>query len=439
MNKRELIYQQFLQPFEKEGRKNIGVELEFPLLNLDKAPVCAKVTSGLMFYLCANGFKAEECDGEDLPVFVSNEQGDVLSFDNSFNNFEFSMEKSEDLYAVSKRFYDYFGMVQGYLTMNNHSLCGMGINPYKKYITKSQVDIEVYSMVREYLAGFHGGNFHEYPDFPAYLSSIQTHLDVPINELPRAFTLFARLDFVRALLFSNSLPFTQMDGFDDTICFRDYLWEKSGFGALADNVGKVNGAFKTLEDIIDSFLRKSMFYRIRGGKYDLFAPQTIGDYFENQDNFKDMETYLSFKNIEITKRGTLEVRSDCTQPVCDAFAPAAFNLGIFISLNEAEALMEGFFDAHNITKNNAILRDDVIYHNQLPSNKEAVIELLVSLVSLASNALIKRNKNEEILIKPLFQRAKTAICPALRTKHRLAQGESIEDIIKAYSTVSACD
>lgn len=435
MNTKELIYQHFLLPFEKEGRRNIGVELEFPLLNLEKAPVQSNVTSGLMQHLCKCGFKPEECDRQGLPVFISNKQGDVLSFDNSFNNFEFSMEKDENLFAVSKRFYGYYNMVQEYLKEYNHTLCGMGINPYKKYITTNYVDIDVYSMVREYLSGFNSDTFHNYPDFPAYLSSIQTHLDVKLSDLPRAYTLYARLDFVRALLFSNSLPFEDEKGFEHTICFRDYLWERSGFGALADNTGKINDRFDTLDDILESFLRKSMFNRIRNGKYEHFAPQTIKEYFEKNENEKDIETYLSFKNVEITRRGTLEVRSDCAQPVRDAFAPAAFNLGILHSMKEAETKLDEFFVTNQIHKNNATLRDDVIYHNLLPAPEKSVIQLLSDLVTIAYDALKNRNKEEEHLLESLFERAKNVSCPALVTKHRLMEGESIENIIKDYSSI----
>ncbi|UKI36009.1 MAG: hypothetical protein L6V93_18635 [Clostridiales bacterium] len=36
---------------------------------------------------------------------------------------------------------------------------------------------------------------------------MQTHLDVDLQTLPTAYTYFAKLDFVRAILFSNSPDF----------------------------------------------------------------------------------------------------------------------------------------------------------------------------------------------------------------------------------------
>ena len=322
---------------------------------------------------------------------------------------------------VSKRFYNYFVVVQEFLNSHNHMLCGLGINPYKKYITSSYVNFGVYRMIHKYLSNFSGGRWHKYPDFPAYISSIQTHLDISIDDLPRAYTLFARMDFIRAILFSNSLPFEEEKGFENTICFRDYLWENSGFGALADNVGKVNGIYNSADDIIDSILQKSMFNRIRNGKYELFKPELVKDYFENEENKNDIKTYLSFKNVEITTRGTLEMRSDCAQPIKEAFAPAAFNLGILYSLNKAEELLNTFFEEYKINKNNATLRDDVIYNNKLPAPKQAVAKLLKDLLEAAYNALSNRNKNEILLLEPLFERASNIASPALMAKNALCE------------------
>ena len=60
-------------------------------------------------------------------------------------------------------------------------------------------------MVDDFLKTY--GKDTKFPDFPAYLSSVQTHLDVDLQTLPTAYTYFAKLDFVRAILFSNSPDF----------------------------------------------------------------------------------------------------------------------------------------------------------------------------------------------------------------------------------------
>ena len=63
--------------------------------------------------------------------------------------------------------------------------------------------------------------------------------------------------------------------------------------------------------------------------------------------------------MEITRRGTLEVRSDCAQPFECEFTPPAFNTGILEMLGEANARMEKFVCNNNITLSNSKLRSIV--------------------------------------------------------------------------------
>ena len=237
MNARQLVEATFLSRFFQEDRHSMGVELEFPLLSKDGGSVHDYIITGLPAFLLENGFTVGETDIHGNGVFLVNADGDCLSFDNSYNNFEFAMAKSENLLEVSHRFYALFDLVQGYLLPKGHTLSGLGTNPHHEKAETKPVDYPIYQTLRRFLADFSGGYFHRFPDFPAWLSSIQTHLDVDATTLPKALTLFAAMDFVRGLLFSNSLPFPELATHPETLCFRDYLWEHSGFGCLADNTG----------------------------------------------------------------------------------------------------------------------------------------------------------------------------------------------------------
>ena len=291
MDTRKLIYDTFIKPFEKREYGNVGVELEFPLVNLEKAPVDEKVAKGMFDHFLQRGFKVElEENGQ--PLFITNEDGDCLSFDNSYNNFEFAMNYSDNLCAIAERFYPLLEEVQAYFKGHGHSIVGIGSNPYKKYTEKNHVNFSTYNMVDEYLEKF--GKDSPYPDFPAFLSSAQTHLDVPLCDLPKAYTLFSKLDFVRGLILSNSPDF-EREGY---ICYRDYLWEQSAFSLCPNITGKVEGEFKREDDIVDYIMKKGMFNRIRDGKYEVFAPVGIEEYFAREDaKEEDINCYLSFKNV----------------------------------------------------------------------------------------------------------------------------------------------
>ncbi|MBR5156940.1 MAG: hypothetical protein IKW59_04135 [Clostridia bacterium] len=442
MNARKIVNQTFIKPFCAKDRKNIGVELEFPLLNLKKAPVKHNVASGLLEYMIKNhSFRMAETDSQGNLTFIINKDGDVLSFDNSYNNFEFSMEKGENLAECAARFYKLYDIVQNFLLPHSHTLCGIGTNPFKEYIKSDFVSFPVYEMIHEFLGNFCGGDYHAYTDFPAYLSSVQTHLDVSENELAKSLTLFANLDFVRALLFSNSPAFAGADDFSDCVCFRDYLWEKSGFGSLGKNTGKICSDFSSISDIEDLILERKMFNRIRNGKYETITPVTLSEYFNsNESEESDISCYLSFCNAEVTRRGTLEVRSDCAQPVSEAFCAPAFNLGILYAKEKAAQILDEFLN-NNIPKEilespdkNKILRNSVIYEYKLSAPNNEVRKLLTNLVALANESLIKRGFGEEKLLEPLFARAEHLTCPALIWKQLLKDGKSLESVIKKFAS-----
>ena len=133
---------------------NVGVELEFPLINMEKKPVSLTVAQNLLDSFLEKGFKAEETTIDGKNAFISNDAGDVLSFDNSYNNFEFSMNYGPSLCDIAERFCRYFTHANSFALKHNHILTGMGTNPYKKYTLQHHVNFPVYNMVDEYLHTF---------------------------------------------------------------------------------------------------------------------------------------------------------------------------------------------------------------------------------------------------------------------------------------------
>ena len=407
MNATDIIRRRFIRPLEGKRTGIIGVELEFPLVNDAKKPIDINIALSLLEHFLHCGFSVAERTEDGHPAFIENSDGDVLSFDNSYNNFEFSMNCGNDLMAIASRFEGYLSTADTYLRHHNYQLVGRGTNPNAKCIEQSHVNYAVYNMIDEFL---HTGGEHNFPDFPAYLSSVQTHLDIDFDEIPKAFNLFAKIAFARVLLFGNSPGFNG----EKVLCYRDYLWEKSAFGCVGGITGKVDNEIKSIDDIVDSFLNRKIFNIRRNGKYVLIAPTPIRDYFNQCDaREEDIECFLSFRDVELTYRGTLEVRGDCAQPLDDAFMPPAFNLGLTHNLDRAVALTDEFFIANSITKNNTDLRNDAIASGTVDGvDDNALSEYLLKLCKISSNGLIGRGKNEQSLLKGIFDRAMTLTCPA---------------------------
>ena len=159
----KLIEKEFLEPFDGKDYGNVGVELEFPLINMDGGPVDENVAKGIFTHFLQDGFQvAIEENGEVF--FIENGDGDCLSFDNSYNNFEFSMNYGGDLCAIEKRFTILRKKVQSYFTARNHTLAGRGSNPNRKNIKQAHVNFSIYNMVDEYLHIF--GKDTPYPNDP---------------------------------------------------------------------------------------------------------------------------------------------------------------------------------------------------------------------------------------------------------------------------------
>lgn len=420
MDTRKLIYDTFIKPFEKRQYGNVGVELEFPLVNLEKAPVDEKVAKGMFDHFLKRGFKVE-LEEKGQPLFITNDDGDCLSFDNSYNNFEFAMNYSDNLCHIADRFYPLLEEVQAYFKSHGHSIVGIGSNPYKHYARKSHVDFSTYNMVDEYLNKF--GQNSPHPDFPAFLSSAQTHLDIPLADLPFAYTLFAKLDFVRGLILSNSPDF-EREGY---ICYRDYLWEQSAFSLCPNITGKVDGEFRSEEDLVCYIMSKGMFNRIRDGKYEIFEPVPMEEYFLSPEaKEEDINCYLSFKNVEITRRGTLEIRSDCAQPFPDSFAPAAFNLGILYNMSKVKSLLDTFFEEEGIEETNTYLRE-MTTKGEFVASRNSLNELVSKILEYSEEGLLKRGKGEEKFLAPLYRRCMLLSCPG-----RVAYRYSDDDIVTMY-------
>lgn len=426
MDYKEIINNRFIKPLLNKKTGTIGVELEFPVLNTKKQPVDKAVALGLLNLFLQDGFKIEDRDTDGNPAFIANSFGDCISFDNSYNNIEFSMNYGSNLLEIKERFCNYFTAAQIFFEKNGYIITGMGTNPYKKYIDQKHVSYPVYNMVDEYLHKFQSEETHSYPDFPAYLSSVQTHLDINAEDLPKTATLFAKIDFLRGLLFSNSPDFE----FGKTLCYRDFLWAKSAFGICGTNTGAVDEQYSTLEDISESFYKRHMFNCIRDGKYRCFYPIKITEYF-NDNPPEDIEQFLSFRHIEITCRGTLEIRSDCTQPLCDAFAPPAFNLGIAHNIKKAISATADFFGS--MTLESSYLRRCVSEGIEIKEfSKAELSDYACCMVAIAEEGLLKRGLGEETLLKCLYNRAENLQCPAMYT---LKNTDKIEDVIKKYSQI----
>ncbi len=452
---RNQLYGEFIRP-TNQNKNFIGIEIEIPIINLDKKAVDFNVVHEITgkFQRQFGDFKTDGVDYDGNVFSLKNHlNDDIVCYDCSYNNIEFAMGRERDLFSINERFSEYYTFVKESFEQHNHTLTGMGINPYRKYNVNEPIPSERYLMLYHHLKSFKNYDnvpmhFHKYPEYGMFSSASQVQLDVTRENLVKTINVFSKIEPIKALLFSNSVLYGEDNQFT---CFRDALWEYSTHGVNPHNIGVYDVEFKDLNDL-QSYLESLNIYCVmRDGAYINFPSMNLLEYFAQdyvsgeiycngryrQIDIKpcinDIKYLRPFKFINLTFRGTVEFRSICTQPIRDSMCVAAFHLGLKDKLDELEDI---------------ITNDTVLYHRgytagelrklliqeKLPGfiNKNDLCRLSRDIVDLSSDGLKERNIGEEIFLKPLYDRIKKHSNPGKDLINLTKNGIDIEKIIKDY-------
>lgn len=452
---RNKLYEEFIRP-TNQNKNFIGIEIEIPIINLDKKAVDFNVVHEITgkFQRQFGDFKTDGVDYDGNVFSLKNHLNeDIVCYDCSYNNIEFAMGRERDLFSINERFSEYYTFVKESFEQHNHTLTGMGINSYRKYNVNEPIPSERYLMLYHHLKSFKNYanvpmHFHKYPEYGMFSSASQVQLDVTRENLIKTINIFSKIEPIKALLFSNSVLYGEDNQFT---CFRDALWEYSTHGVNPHNIGVYEVEFKDLNDL-QSYLESLNIYCVmRDGSYINFPSMNLLEYFAQDyvsgeiycgDGYRqidikpcinDIKYLRPFKFINLTFRGTVEFRSICTQPIRDSMCVAAFHLGLKDKLDELEDI---------------ITNDTVLYHRgytagelrklliqeKLPEfiNKNDLCRLSRDIVDLSSDGLKERSIGEEIFLKPLYDRIKKHSNPGRDLIHLTKNGIDIEKIIKDY-------
>lgn len=451
---RAQLYQKYIEPTKKERENYIGIEIEMPILNLNKEAVdfavVHKITERFREHF---GFQVAGRDDEgNIYSLAEKRSGDILSYDCSYNNLELSLGKEKELFTIDRRFCRYYEYLQEEFQKYHYTLSGMGVNPYRIYNHNVPIPNGRYRMLFHHLNSYKNYElpmyFHKYPEYGTFSSASQVQLDVRYEELLMTIDAFSRLEPIKALLFSNSVLLGEHE---ELLCCRDRFWENSTHGINPHNIGMFDCEFEQVEDLLSYIESTSIYCVERDGNYINFPPVKIMEYFQKPavhgEYYKDGEyrqieiiprpediQYLrTFKFEDLTFRGTIEFRSVCCQPIQDRMTVAAFHLGLKNQLAELEELLK---------------QDHVIYHHgytaaelrkmfnkaELPEfvEEKALYELAEQVVKLAETGLEKRGYGEEILLKPLYVRIAERTNPAKKMLDSIRQGTDLEELILEY-------
>ena len=300
---RNKLYKEFIEP-TKQRKNFIGIEIEVPIINLNKKPVDFDIVHKI-----TDNFKKEfsdfspngiDYDGNTFSLKNPN-NSDIVCYDCSYNNIEFAMGREKNLFTINNRFIEYYNYVKEEFEKYNYTLTGMGINPYRRYNKEIPIPSERYLMLYHHLKSFNKYNdipmhFHNYPGYGMFSSASQVQLDVHYNDLIKTINTFTKIEPIKAILFSNSVL---MDENKHLTCFRDALWEYSTHGINPHNIGMYDVDFEDIDDILNYLETLNIYCVMRDGAYINFETINLLEYF-NKDSIKgDIYDKKGYRQIEI--------------------------------------------------------------------------------------------------------------------------------------------
>ena len=406
----KLLKEKYLSNMKEDSELFVGVELEFPIVEINGNKTNIEVTKNL-FRTLANlsDFEVEKIDDDQNPIqLVHCSSKDRILFELSYNTIEFAFERAHSINEVAKRFEAYLEIIQPILQENNHEIQGHGIHPLWKENDNSPVKIERYKMLMAFLAmNGTGMKTHSYPSYGAFICGNQVQLDVRRDNFIRIINAFNKIEAAKAYLFSNSEFSAEVW---DTKIARDIFWEESLHGYYKENVGIYPKEYQSEEEFFNNLARTAIFTATREGKSYYFKPIRVEDYLDQKEitaytadgNEKiinpvkeDLKQHRSYQFQDLTARGTVEFRSVCTQPLETTFAPIAFELGLFVELEKLESYLEDSSFFKNEEQDYRKLRKKYSKKILNKKEKEAIQSFSKDLLDIAKAGLMKRGYKEE--------------------------------------------
>ena len=414
----ELLKKRYLKNIKENPDLFIGIELEYPIVNLEGKATDGEVVKNLFRYLpSVLGFTIEKVDDFGNPIqLLDPVSQDTILFEVAYTTIEFAFGKAESIQKVEERFNFYMATIQNKLGEANHAIVGCGIHPNWDKNENCPVAYPRYQMLMDYLnlsRNVTKSDLHQFPEYGAFICGSQVQLDVSRSNYLRVINAFTQIEAAKAFLFANS----EFSGADwDTKISRDIFWEESMHGIYPENVGVNTRLFKDEDDFFDYLNHSAIFTAERDGETYYFYPIQARDYLPTREiqaftlngdevliypREKDFQTHRSYQYQDLTTRGTIEFRSVCTQPLDRTFASAAFHLGLLLNLNKLEAYLKSAPFFTTFGRDYKSLRRQFSKKMLTVEEETAIVEFSKGLLLLAEEGLEKRGKQEMSYLQPL--------------------------------------
>lgn len=414
----DLLKKRYLENIKEKPDLFVGIELEYPIVNLEGKATDSEVVKDLFRYLpSVLGFTIEKVDDFENPIqLLDLVSQDTILFEVAYTTIEFAFGKAESIQEVEERFNFYMATIQNKLGEANHAIVGCGLHPNWDKNENCPVAFPRYQMLMDYLnlsRSKTSRGLHDFPEYGAFICGSQVQLDVSRSNYLRVINAFTQIEAAKAYLFANS----EFSGADwDTKISRDIFWEESMHGIYPENVGVNPRLFKDENDFLDYLNHSAIFTAERDGETYYFYPIRAKDYLGSPEihafaldgkeillypQEKDFQTHRSYQYQDLTTRGTIEFRSVCTQPLDRTFTSAAFHLGLLVHLDKLEAYLRTAPFFTTAGREYKALRRQFSKKRLTEEEETAIVEFSKGLLLLAEEGLEKRGKQEMTYLQPL--------------------------------------
>ena len=118
------LYKKYIEPTKANREQFIGVEFEMPIVNLNGEAVDFSIVHNLTKkFIDRFDFDVIGIDDDNnIYACQSKENGDIFSYDCSYNNLELSFGKEKDLNIIYSRFCTYYKYITSILSKYNYTL-----------------------------------------------------------------------------------------------------------------------------------------------------------------------------------------------------------------------------------------------------------------------------------------------------------------------------
>lgn len=418
MNVKELLKEQYINGIKDNPELYIGVELEFPIVYKGRKATDTEVSKKLLSHLATKyDFEIGKYDSDHNIVQIYDKvTEDQILFEVSYNTIEIAFGKARTIQELDQRFQVYLRDIQSFLEKYKHEIQGIGINPNWDLNDNSAVKLPRYQMLLDFLSLSQtkkSSLFHNFPTYGSFICGNQVQLDVSQSNYLEVLNLFNKIEPIKAYLFGNS----EFNGAEwDTKISRDIFWEQSMHGVFPENVGIFPKDFANEEEYLDYLTETAMFTVERDGETLFFEPLRLADYFQKSSvkgyrlngetvNIKplssDIVFHRSYHYEDLTKRGTVEFRSVCTQSLNQTLTPPAFHLGLITNITG----FKNFIARSNISSDDVVSLRRQFARLSLTQEQERLIKKMSQgILECSEMGLKMRNLGEETYLKPLWKK-----------------------------------